>query len=93
MVVMVPRASIIFESEVSITVLCLRCSSCYTAVRIKNRLKSMSVIKVATMMVPHTPELKYPFPFFVSYVQLITQQYELCKGSHHVQPPINVVSP
>ena len=47
--VMVARASIISESEVSITVLCLLCSPCYTAVRIKNCLKSMSVIKVATM--------------------------------------------
>jgi len=48
-VVMVPHALIIYESEVSITVLCLLCSSHYTAVRIKNCLKSTSVIKVTTM--------------------------------------------
>jgi len=34
-VVMVPRALIISESEVSITVLCLLCSPRYTAVRIE----------------------------------------------------------
>ena len=46
------------ESEGSITVLCLLCSPRYTAVRIKNYLKSMSVIKVATvknMIVPRAP--------------------------------------
>jgi len=42
-------ASIISESEVSITVLCLLCSTRYTAVQIKNCSKSTSVIKVATM--------------------------------------------
>ena len=36
------------QSVVSITVLCLLCSPCYTAVRIKNCSKSLSVIKVAT---------------------------------------------
>jgi len=54
----VPRASIISESKVSITVLCLLCSPHYTAVRNKNCSKSTSVIKVASMkntMVPHTP--------------------------------------
>jgi len=57
-VVMVVHASIIFESEVFITVLCLLCSPRYAAVRIKNCSKSMSVITVATIkntMVPHTP--------------------------------------
>ena len=44
----VPHASIISESEVSIMVLCLLCSPCYTAVRIKNCSKSMPVNKVAT---------------------------------------------
>ena len=56
--VMVARASIISESEVSITVLCLLCSPHYTAVRIKNCLKNTSVITVATMkntMVPCAP--------------------------------------
>jgi len=53
-----PCTSIISESEVSITVLCLLCSPRYTAVQIKNCLKSTCVIKVATMkktMVPCTP--------------------------------------
>jgi len=57
-VVMVARASIIPESEVSNAVLCLLCSPHYTAVRIKNCSKSISVIKVATMkntMVPRAP--------------------------------------
>jgi len=63
MVVMVSRASIISESEVSITVLCLLCSPHYTAVRIKNCLKSTSVITVATMK--------------------NTDDFLLCKGSHH----------
>jgi len=55
---MVSRASIISESEVSITVLCLLCSPCNTAVWFKNCSKSMSVIKVSTMkntMVPCAP--------------------------------------
>jgi len=43
--VVVPRASIISESEVSITVLCLQCSSHYAAVWIKNYSKSTSVNK------------------------------------------------
>ena len=47
-VVMIARASIISESEVSITVLCLLGSPHYTAVRIKSCSKSMSIIKVAT---------------------------------------------
>ena len=37
------------KSEVSITLLCLLCSTCYTAVRIKNCSKSSSAIKIATM--------------------------------------------
>ena len=45
---MIAHASIISKSEVSITILCLLCSPHYTAVRIKNCSKSMSVIKVAT---------------------------------------------
>jgi len=82
-VVMVAHALIISESEVSITVLCLLCSPCYRAVRIKNCFKSMSVITVATMkntMVLHPNyhlKLKYPPPFSVSYVWLFTQQ---CKS-------------
>ena len=59
-VVMIARASIISESKVSITVLCLLCLPCYTAVWIKNCSKSMSVIKVATArntIVPRAPQL------------------------------------
>ena len=40
-------ASIISESVISITVLCLLCSPCYTAVQIKSCSKSTSVITVA----------------------------------------------
>ena len=44
---MIACASIIFESEVSITVLCLVCSPRYTAVRIKNCAEEISsVLKV-----------------------------------------------
>jgi len=50
-VVMVPQASIIPESEVSITVLCLPCSLHYTVVRIKNCSKCTPLIKVATMKI------------------------------------------
>ena len=59
-VVMIARTSIISESKVSIAVLCLLCSPRYSAVRIKNCLKSMSVIKVATArnrIVPRAPQL------------------------------------
>ena len=38
-----------FETEVSFALLCQLFLPCYTAVRIKNCLKSTSVIKVATM--------------------------------------------
>ena len=81
-VVIVARASIISESEVSVTVLCLLCSTRYTVVRIKNCSKSTSVITGATMkntMVAcptYHLKLKYLLPFFVSYVCLVTQQYE-----------------
>ena len=37
------------KSEVSIMLHCQLCSTCYTAVQIKNNLKSTSAIKVATM--------------------------------------------
>ena len=47
--VLMPHASIISENEVSITVHCHLCSTCYTAVKIKNCLKSSSVIKAAIM--------------------------------------------
>jgi len=50
---MILRASLISESEVSITVLCLLFSPHYTAVQIKNCSKSMSIIKV--WIVPCAP--------------------------------------
>jgi len=77
----VPRATIISENEVSITV--QLCSSQYTTVRIKNCLKRTSIFKVVTMKntdgAVHTSyclKVKYPLRFFVSYVQLITKQHE-----------------
>ena len=48
-VVTIVHASIISESEVSITVPCLLGSARYTAVRIKKCLKSTSALEVATM--------------------------------------------
>ena len=45
------------KSEVSITLLCRLCSTRYTAVRIKNYLKSTSVIKIATMK--NTDDFQY----------------------------------
>ena len=69
---MVPYTSIIYESEVSITVLCLLFSPRYTAVRIKS---STSVIKVTAMQEydgaacpSYRLKLKYPLPYSVSYV-------------------------
>jgi len=54
-------------TEVSIALLCLLCSTHYTAVQIK---KSTSVIKVDTMK--------------------STDDFSLCKGSHHVQPRLSL---
>ena len=50
----VPHAPVIsiiirMKSEVSTTLRCWLCSTCYTAVRIKNRSKSTSANKIATM--------------------------------------------
>ena len=77
---MTARASIISESEVSITALCLLCSPRYTTVRIKNCSKSMSVIKVATarnMIVPRAPQLSSETEVSIALLcQLVTQQYE-----------------
>ena len=59
-IVMIARASIITESEVSITVLHLLCSPRYTAIQIKTCLKGMSVIKVTTArntIVQRVPQL------------------------------------
>ena len=49
---MVPRPNFInyrLKSEVSITFFCRLCSTRYTAIQIKNCLKSTSAIKIATM--------------------------------------------
>ena len=46
---MVPCPNYRLKSEVSITLRCRLCSSRYTAIRIKNCLKSTSAIKIATM--------------------------------------------
>ena len=59
-VVMVPRTWIISESEVSITVIRLLCSSCCMVVQIKNCSKRTSIVKVATTtntMVRHASQL------------------------------------
>jgi len=45
------------ETEVSIALLCQLCSTHYTAVQIKNCLKSTSLIKVATMK--NTDDFRY----------------------------------
>ena len=37
------------ESEISITLRCRLCSTCYTAIRIKNCLKSTTAIQIAAM--------------------------------------------
>ena len=49
---MVPHPNFInhrLKSEVSIMLRCWLCSTCYTAIQIKNCLKSTSAIKIATM--------------------------------------------
>ena len=49
---MVPHPNFInyrLKSEVSITLSCRLCSTCYTTIRTKNCLKSISAIKIATM--------------------------------------------
>jgi len=74
-VVLIPRASILSDSEVSITVLFLLFSPYYTAVRISNCSKSTYVIKVATMknmIVPHAP-----FETEVS-ISLLCQLFSTC---------------
>ena len=45
------------KSEVSITLRCRLCSTCYIAVRIKNCLKSTSAIKIVTMT--NTDDFRY----------------------------------
>jgi len=93
---MVPRASIISESEVSTTALCLLCSPSYTAVQINS--KSTSVIKVAAlknMIVPcapttvwncsiHCPSLSAMFNLLHSSTNQELLEKHLCnQGSHH----------
>jgi len=73
-VVMIPHASIISNSEVSITVLFLLCSSRYTVVWINNCLNSMSVIKVATvkqMIVPCSPLIVWNWSIHFLYLSAI----------------------
>jgi len=95
-VVMVARASIISDSEVSITVLCLLCSPRYTTVRIKNCSKSTSVITVATMknmIVPHAPVIvwnHYPslssmFDSLHSSMNQEVFEKHLCNKSSHYE--------
>jgi len=96
---MVAHASIISENEVSITVLCLLCSPCYIAVRIKNCSKSMSVIAVATMkstMVTrapvivwnrsiHCPSLSAMFNSLHSSTNQEIFEKHLCNKSSHYE--------
>ena len=96
MVVVVLHASIISESEVSITVLCLLSSLRYTAVQIKNFLESMSVIKVPTLkntivlcplVIVWNWSIHYPAVFDSLHSSMNQELYEkhLCnKSSHHV---------
>ena len=64
------------KSEVYIILCCQLYSTRYTAVQIKNCLKTISVIKVAIMKsteVLHTPfndrlKVKYPLYFYVNYI-------------------------
>jgi len=93
----VPCSSIISESEVSITILCLLCSTCYTAVRIKNCSKSTSIIKLATMkntMLPrtrvivwnwsiHFPSLSAVFDSLHSSMNQELFEKHLCNKSNH----------
>ena len=100
--VMVPHTSIISESEVSITILCLLCSPRYTAVWIKNCLNSTlknTVVLHAPVIVwnwsVHCPSLSSMFnsmhssmnqELFEKHLCNQGSHYLLCKGSHHVQP-------
>ena len=90
----VAHISIISESEVFITVLCLPCSPRYTALRLKKCSKSMPVIKVVTMRKydgtvhpSYYLKLKYPLPFSVSslYSRKNQELFEkhLCNQSSH----------
>jgi len=92
---MIPHASVISESEVSIMALCLLCSPSYTAVRSKNCSKSTSLIKVAAVkntIVPHTPIIVRNWStlcpslsaMFNSLHSSTNQEKHLCnQGSHH----------
>jgi len=94
---MVLHALIISESEVSIMVLCLLCSPHYTAVKIKNCLKSTPVIKVVAVKITMVPrpsfhlKLKYPLPFSISLFnslhssanQELFEKYLCNQGSHY----------
>jgi len=87
----------LYLSKVSIMVLCLLCSPCYTAVRIKNYSKSTSVIKVATMKIQmalhapviwnwsiHCPSLSATFDSLYSSTNQELFEKHLCsQGSHY----------
>jgi len=80
-VVMVVRASIISESEVSITVLSLLYSPHYTAARTKNCSKSTSVISVATIkntMMPHAPVIVWNWSI---HCPSLSAMFDLLDGS------------
>jgi len=95
---MVLRASIISESEVSITSLCLLCSPSYTAVQIKNYSKITSAIKVAVVkntIMPraqfssenrsiHCPSLSSMFNLLHNSMNQKLFEKHLCnQGSHY----------
>jgi len=98
-VVTVPCASIISESEVSITILCLLCSPRYTAVWIKNCSKNTPITKVTTMkntMVPcnpviiwnwsiHCPSLSAVFNLLYSSTSQELFENHLCNQGIHYE--------
>ena len=57
MVPQTPATNYHLKTEVSIMLCCRLCSTCYTAVRIKNCSKSTSAIKIATMK--NTDDFRY----------------------------------
>jgi len=77
---MVARPSIISGSEISITVLCLLCSPSSTnqelvEKHVCNQINHYEKYDGA-MHPSYRLKLKYPLPFSVSYVRLVTKQYE-----------------
>ena len=81
---MVPRTSLICESEVSIKALCLLCSSRYTAVQIKNCLKVHLVINVASMkntMVPCAPAIVWNWTNWTIHCPSLSAVFNLLHSS------------